>query len=61
MTSPQHERAPRRCLPARLRVRSATDPTVKYTIVVHSNGKLTCSCMAGWHRRPCRHVKAVLA
>ena len=35
------------------------NPSIKYHVVVHANGKLTCSCLAGWHRRPCRHVRAV--
>ena len=53
--------SPRRYLAARLRVRSATDPTVRHYIVIHSNGVVTCSCPAGQHHRECRHVKAVLS
>ena len=28
---------------------------------LYAGGKVTCNCPAGWHRRPCRHVRAVLA
>ena len=60
MTTAKHERAPRRCLPARLRVRSATDPTVKHYVYVNASGMVTCSCPAGAWRKPCRHAEAVL-
>ena len=61
MTTPQDERASSRYLAAHLRVRSATDPTVKHYVVINPSGKVTCSCPAGAWRKPCRHVKAVLA
>ena len=47
MTTAKHERAPRRCLPARLRVRSATDPTVKHYVYINPSGVVRCSCPAG--------------
>ena len=36
MTAPKDERASRRCLPARLRVPSATNPTVKHYVYVNA-------------------------
>ena len=52
-------KAPRRLLPARIRVRSASRPYALYTIVINPGGVITCNCQAGWHRRLCRHVAAV--
>jgi uncharacterized protein YcnI len=46
-------------LRATLRVPSRRDPKVKYVVVVNPSGVVTCSCPAGWHRRPCWHVKAI--
>ena len=50
---------PRRLLPARLRVRSSSDPATVYLLVVNPSGTVTCSCLAGWHRRTCRHARMV--
>lgn len=50
---------PRRLLPARLRFPSAHDPATRYTVVVNPSGSVTCSCPAGWHRRPCWHARTV--
>jgi hypothetical protein len=54
-----NEFPPQRLLAAALRVPSSRDPDVRYIVVINPSGKLTCSCPAGWYRRPCRHVKAV--
>jgi len=49
----------RRRLVARFRVPSSVDATVKYVVVVNPSGVVTCNCPAGWHRRSCRHVRAI--
>jgi len=51
----------RRYLAARLQVPSSSNPTIKYVVVVNPTGAVTCNCLAGWNRRPCRHVRAVMS
>lgn len=59
-STPRADSTPRpRLLTTIIKIKSAVDPGVRYTIVVNPSGSITCSCPAGWHRRPCWHVRAV--
>lgn len=40
-------------------VKSASQPSTYYQVIVQ-NGKLSCSCPAGMHQLPCKHVARVV-
>ena len=43
-------------------VRSSGNPTVFYRLMTDSDGALACECKAAvYSRKPCRHVRAVIA